>query len=80
MVISTTIFPKTQQAQMSAQTKTKSFSLVPHHGTPSYNQWMWNIEYLCGGPFAKVMKANGIHMPQFKRFMVDNAQVNWNVV
>jgi hypothetical protein len=41
---------------------------------------MWHIKYLCGRPFVKVMKANGIHMPQFKGFMVDNAQVNWNVV
>jgi hypothetical protein len=80
MVKSTTIFRKTLQAQMSAQNKTKSFSLVPHHGTPSYNQKMWSIKYLCGGPFVKVMKANGIHMPKYKRFMVDNAQVNWNLV
>jgi hypothetical protein len=28
----------------------------------------------------KVMKANGIHMPKYKWFMVDNAQVNWTVV
>jgi len=80
MVKSTTIFRKTQQAQMSAQNKTKSFSLFPHHGTLSYNQKIWSIKYLCGGPFVKVMKANGIHMPKYKWFMVDNAQVNWTVV
>jgi len=80
MVKSTTIFPKTQQVQMSAQNRTKSFSLVPYYGAPSYNQRMWNIKYLCGGPFVKVMKTNRTHIPQFKRFMVDNAQVNWNIV
>lgn len=60
--------------------KIKQSPLVPHHGAPSYNQRIWSIKYLCGGPFVKVMKTNGIHMPQFKGFMVDNAQVNWNVV
>ncbi len=28
----------------------------------------------------KVMKANGVHMPQFKGFMANNVQPNWNVV
>jgi hypothetical protein len=28
----------------------------------------------------KFMKANGVHMPQFKRFIVDSVQANYNVL
>lgn len=28
----------------------------------------------------KLMKTNGIHVPQFRGFIVDNAQVNYNVL